>query len=233
VLRFLGRKQPGKSDVESSLLTREEGTRIKHWVDSNSLKVYDKGSVLRAECTINVSEAFKVWRPSERDPKGAKAWRPLRRAVADLPRRAEVSRAANDRYVGAFAAVAHAEPLNQTITPLCRPITRKGRRHRALNFFNPSDAALLAAVNHGDFTLRGMRNRDLRARLYPNPPAGLTNRQLAARVCRQLSLLRAHGLIARVSKTHRYLVTKKGRTLITAVLAAGQANIEQLTKLAA
>jgi hypothetical protein len=233
VLRFLGRKNPGESDVQSSLLTREEGTRVKHWVDGNSLKVYDKGSVLRAECTINVAEAFKVWRPSERDPKGDKAWRPLRRAVADLPRRAEVSRAANDRYVGAFAAVAHTEPLKHNITPLCRPITRKGRRHRALNLFNPTDAALLAAVNHGDFTLRGMRNRDLRARLYPNLPAGLTNRQLAARVSRQLALLRAHGLIARVSKTHRYLVTKKGRILITAVLAAGQANVEQLTKLAA
>jgi hypothetical protein len=233
VLRFLGHKQAGDNRVESSLLTREEGTRVKHWVNHNSIKVYDKGSVLRTECTINVAESFRVWRPSERDPKGPKAWRYMRRAVADMPRRAEVSRAANDRYVGALAAVANPQPLNQVVTAVCRPITRKARRYRALNVFNPADAALLAVVNHGDFVLHGLRNRDLRERLYPQPPAGLTNRQLTARVSRQLALLHAHGLIARVSKTHLYRVTKKGRTLITATLAAGHASLEQLTKLAA
>jgi len=135
--------------------------------------------------------------------------------------------------ISALWPVAHPEPLSQIVSTVCRPITRNARRYRALNLFNPVDAQLLAVINHGDFTLQGFRNRDLRQRLYPNPPTDLTNRQLAARISRQLALLRAHGLIARVSKTHLYRVTKKGRTLITATLAAGQANIEQLTKLAA
>ena len=56
---------------------------------------------------------------------------------------------------------------------------------------------------------------------------------LAARVSRQLALLRAHGLIARLGKTHRYKVTRKGRAVITAFLAAAQADTQQLTKLAA
>jgi hypothetical protein len=233
VLRFLGRTHPGQSEVQSSRLTREEGTRIKHWVDANSLKLYDKGAVLRGEGTINHPEAFKVWRASERDPRGPKAWRPLRRSIADLPRRAEVSRAATDRYFGALAAVEHTESLGESAATICRPLHRKGRRHRAINPFHPADAALLAAVNHGDFTVRGLRNRDVRARLYPHPPAGTTSRQLASRVSRQLALLRAHGLLARVAKTHRYIVTKKGRLVITALLTAAHANIEQLTKLAA
>jgi hypothetical protein len=233
VLRFLGRKQPGQTAVESRRLTREEGTRLKHWVDQNSLKLYDKGSNLRGETTINHPEAFKVWRASERDPRGPKAWRPLRRSIADLPRRAEVSRAATDRYFGALAAVEHAEPLADRAATVCRPAVRKSRRYRALNPFHPDDAALLAAVNHGDFALRGLRNRDVRAVLYPQAPAGLTPRQLASRISRQLALLRAHGLIARVSKTHRYIVTKQGRIIITALLAAAQANVQQLTKLAA
>ena len=52
-------------------------------------------------------------------------------------------------------------------------------------------------------------------------------------VGRPLRLLRAHGLIAKVSGTHRYVVTDKGRTTITALLAARQADVNQLTKLAA
>jgi hypothetical protein len=132
-----------------------------------------------------------------------------------------------------LAAVEHTESLGESAATVCRPLHRKGRRHRAINPFHPADAALLAAVNHGDFTVRGLRNRDVRARLYPHPPAGTTPRQLASRVSRQLALLRAHGLLARVAKTHRYIVTKKGRLVITALLTAAHANIEQLTKLAA
>jgi hypothetical protein len=48
------------------------------------------------------------------------------------------------------------------------------------------------------------------------------------RVGRQLALLRGHGLIRKVSRTHRYLVTEKGRRVITALLAAQRANTEQL-----
>jgi hypothetical protein len=233
VLRFLGRCHPGQSEVQTSRLTREEGTRLKHWVDGNSLKLYDKGSVLRAEGTINHPEAFKVWRASERDARGPKAWRALRRSIADLPRRAEVSRAATDRYFGALAAVEHGEPLGKSVAGVCRPLVRKGRRHRALNPFAADDAALLAVVNHADFALRGLRNRDVRERLYPQAPAGLTPRQTTSRVSRQLALLRAHGLLARVAKTHRYIITKKGRIAITALLAAAHASTAQLTKLAA
>jgi hypothetical protein len=41
-------------------------------------------------------------------------------------------------------------------------------------------------------------------------------------------LLRAHGLIRKVSHTHRYLVSPKGRTVITALLSARQADTAQL-----
>jgi DNA-binding HxlR family transcriptional regulator len=52
-------------------------------------------------------------------------------------------------------------------------------------------------------------------------------------VTRQLALLRAHGLIKKVSGTHRWQVTQRGRRLITALLAARQADVVQLTQLAA
>src|SRR5437773_2080168 len=78
---------------------RAEGVRVKHWVNKNSLKFYDKGSVLRDEVTINEPKDFRVWRSAESDPGGNRQWRVLRRSVADFERRAEVSRAATDRHL--------------------------------------------------------------------------------------------------------------------------------------
>ena len=52
-------------------------------------------------------------------------------------------------------------------------------------------------------------------------------------VTRKLRLLRAHGLLHKVPKTHRYLVSDNGRKAITALLAARDANADLLTTLAA
>jgi hypothetical protein len=234
VLRFLGREKIGPAvDVKTTLRRREEGVCVKHWLNRNSQKLYDKGSVLRAEGTMNEPADFRVWRAAEGKGRETKAWRELRRSVADLPRRAQVMRAAGDRQLGALAAVHHCETLGQAAAKVCQPATRKGRRHRALNPLNPADAALFAAVNRGEFVLGGLRNRDVREVLYPNGHDSLTPRQLASRVSRQLALLRAHGLIARLGKTRRYKVTQKGRQMLTAFLTAARADTAQLTKLAA
>ncbi|MDR1282353.1 MAG: hypothetical protein LBK99_16245, partial [Opitutaceae bacterium] len=50
---------------------------------------------------------------------------------------------------------------------------------------------------------------------------------------RQLALLRAHGLLKKVSGTHRWLLTDYGRRIVTAFLVAHQADVDQLSKMAA
>ena len=84
-------------------------------------------------------------------------------------------------------------------------------------------------MNRGELALNGLRNADLAPALIHLGPRGLTDRQLASRVSRQLGLLCAHELRAHVQRTHRYVVTKKGYTAITALLAAAQENTEDLT----
>jgi hypothetical protein len=42
-----------------------------------------------------------------------------------------------------------------------------------------------------------------------------------------LALLRAHGLIRKVSGTHRYQITERGRRIITALLSARNADVDQ------
>jgi len=153
--------------------------------------------------------------------------------VGELWRRAQVSAAANRRYLEALASVTDKTPAGQASATVCRPVVRDGRRHRALNPWSEPDAALLAAVSRGEYTINGLRNRDLRRQLWPKVGNVQPERQRAAAVTRQLRLLRAHGLLRKVSGTHRYVMTESGRKIITALLAARQADVEQLTALAA
>jgi hypothetical protein len=242
VLRFLGRKVPlhghvhgrFKGAVETDLKHRPEGVRLKHFSQGNGLKLYDKhGQVLRVETTLTNPEAFRVYRTPESRPQGKPRWMMLRKSVADAPRRAEVCAAVNDRYLGALAAAQNPTPAGALAAPVCRPVTRRRHRHRALNPWHPADAALLQTIARGEWTVLGFRNRDIRAALFApvQDPAEL--RRQAGRVTRLLVLLRAHHLIRKVTGTHRYIVTPKGRDIVTAILSARQASVAQLLKIAA
>jgi hypothetical protein len=235
VMRFLGKQLNGKFEgqVVTDLRRRSEGVRLKHWVNQNSIKLYNCLNVLRPETTIHEAEDLRVYRTPETRPEAPKAWYPLRRGVADLYRRAELSRAANERYLTALAAANDTKALAEEAVTVCRAVRRDGRRYRALNPFEEADAQLLALVNRGDWAIKGFRNRDLRPLLYGTAKSKKEERRQAARVTRRLALLHAHGLIAKVSRTHRWLVTDKGRRIMTALLAARRASTEQLISLAA
>lgn len=235
VMRFLGRRlsERFEGQVLTDVRQRSEGVRVKHRLNQNSLKLYDKGSVLRPEVTMNDPRDFRVYRAAEGQPKGEPSWRVLRRSVADIGRRVEVSRAANERYLTALAAVSAGRPLAEEAAGVCRARKRAGRRFRALNPFGETDAELLSLVNQGQWALRGFRNRELRERLWSGPCTAVEARRRSSAVTRKLALLRAHGLIAKVSRTHRWMVTEKGRRVITALLTARQADVGKLTALAA
>jgi hypothetical protein len=242
VMRFLGRKVPAsgkphgrlEADVVSDMKTRPEGVRIKHRLGSNSIKMYDKqASVLRVETTINDAAGFKVFRKPEGQPAAEPSWRVLRRGIADLHRRAQLSQAANDRYFEALACVDDTTALGELASRICRPVLRP-RRARALNPLSPDDARLLEAVGRGELTIGGLRNRDLRRCLFHDEGAPHEERRRrAAAVTRKLALLRAHRLVRKVPRTHRYLVTREGRTVLTALAAARNASTASLTRLAA
>jgi hypothetical protein len=140
-----------------------------------------------------------------------------------------VCQAANERYLESLAAVEESISLGQLAETVCRPARWKGRRVRALHPLSPDDAALFQAVNRGEFNVNGFRNRDLRPLLYPTEsPDAPTVRRQAAAITRKLRLLRAHGLIHKVPKTHRYVLSPQGRQVITALLAARAADTVKL-----
>ena len=237
VMRFLANKAVteqgphGKfaGEVVSDLKHRAEGTRIKHRLNGNWIKMYDKqGSVLRVETVINQTRDMKVYRSKEGDEGGAKSWQRLRKGVADIHRRAAISQAANERYVEALASVDDRRSLAELAETVCEPVTWKGQRARGLNPLAREDARLLEAVNRGEFAINGFRNRDLRNRLFTKPKDKRQERQQSAAITRKLRLLRAHGLIHKIPKTHRYQLSPLGAEVINALLAARQASTAKL-----
>jgi hypothetical protein len=237
VLRFLGGKVHGnfKGEITSDFKDRPEGVRIKHRVKDNSIKAYDKaGNVLRVETTMNDPRDFKVLRPKHGDRHGKAQWRPLRRGIADIYRRAQVGQASNERYLDALAGTDTSTPLGELIRDICRPTTYRHKRVRALRPWAEADLALLRAVNRGEFSVNGFRNRDLQSLLFPAHPNSTDQKHLhSPRVSRLLRMLRAHHLIQKVPHTHRYLLTSRGRDIISAVLAAHRITLHQLNQLAA
>ena len=174
-----------------------------------------------------------MYRPAGDDPAGELKWQPLRKGVADLHRRCELSQAANERYLEALAAVDSPVPLGELSGPLCRRSVRDGRRYRPLNPLGEEDARLLEFVGRGEHLIVGSRNRDVRRHLYgersPDPAA---HRRQSGRVSRLLALLRAHGLVQKIPRTHRYQVTARGRGPIAAILAARAAGVAKLIEAA-
>ena len=241
-LRFLGHKVPASGQVHgnfqgqilSELKRRPEGLRLKHQANGNSIKLYDKqGSVLRVETTLNRPQEYRVYRASQRDPEGPLHWQVLCKGVGDLYRRAQVCEAANRRYLQALASVNGKTPVGELAAGVCRAVVKEGRRYRGLNPWSEKDAALLAVISRGEWTLNGFRNRDVRAALYPGTADPVEQRRRAGRVTRAVGLLRAHGLVRKVTGTHRYVLSEAGRQIVTALLAARRASVEQLTAFAA
>lgn len=236
VMRFLAEREVAANyngQVVSSYKRRREGVRVKHSAASNSVKIYDKAAnVLRIETTINNPKPFKSFRKAANDPEGKPSWKPMRKSIADSYRRAEVGRAANDRYATALAHVVDSEPIKVIFDQVSRPIEGPNRT-RALRIGDPDDLALLQAVSRGEFAIAGFRNRDIRRILFPDPASAQLTRTLSARITRLLRILRNHGLIAKVSGTHRYRLTDKAHRLITAIFTARQLTTQQLASLAA
>jgi hypothetical protein len=96
------------------------------------------------------------------------------------------------------------------------------------------DGALLSAVRDPKWVLNGLRNRDLALALFGEVPSEPEERKRrSAKTGRLIRLLRAHGILKKVPKTHRYQVCEKSRDGLLALLAARSANPESLTSRAA
>jgi hypothetical protein len=219
VLRFLGRRITStfKGEISSNLRRRHEGLRVKHWVDENSIKMYDKAlSVLRIETTINNPHRFKALRQSTHHGQPCRRWLRLRKGVIAIRRLVQIAKAANERYLQALAVVGEPKPSHRILDPVSEPVQLQRRRFRALQPISPRESRLFEVICQGRFLLNGFRNKDLCQTLPP--PEDVDLRRYALRIGRQLQLLRAHGLIFRVAQTHYYRITNKGHQVMATAI---------------
>jgi len=134
-----------------------------------------------------------------------------------------------------MAAVEQNTKLGELLEPVCKPARLQGKPVRALRPFDPVDQKLLESIDRGEFAINGMRNRDLRQLIFGDEQKidAKEKRRRSGIVTRQLRMLRAHHLISKVPRTHRYQISPTGRALVTALTTARQADTSKLLSAAA
>jgi hypothetical protein len=222
VLRFLERRTNSRfaGRSEGNLKRRVEGTRVKHYLEENSIKMYNKaGSVLRIETTINNPRRFRVRREGRSRGRRVMIWQRMRKGVVDFKRRTEIGRSANGRYLNALAVVGERRPSSRLFDAVSQRAEKDGRQYRALRPVSPEDSRLFEAVLCGEFLIQGFRNREVRERLEAAAESDPRERQRASgRITRLLRLLVAHGLIYKVIHTNYYRITKKGHEIMATAI---------------
>ncbi len=222
------------NDVYSRVLGFQDGLRVRHWVDSNSVKVYTQHNNLRIESTINDPKMFKVFRHAQGEPQTKPKRRlGLRKGVADIPLRAQISQEINDRFVKQLATYQDDQPINDLFAGMCKARTKSGKRIRGLDITG-KDRALLLAIGDPAFEISGISNKALRKKLSGQVGfKNLTDKQLSAKVSRQLKLLRDHSMIRKLPRQRKYRLTTKGRQISIALPALLNASVTELMNKAA
>jgi len=101
VARFLGKRLSPQAEVQSDFHTRMEATRVKHTLNRQAIKMYDKHrQVLRIECTTNEVTFYKHHRKvAQRDGGYRYQLAALKRSIYSLGDLHELLEAATRRYL--------------------------------------------------------------------------------------------------------------------------------------
>jgi hypothetical protein len=219
VMRFLGRKlHPSfRGEVVTRLRERPEGRCVRHWAGRNSLKMYDKLTVLRVETTINNPRDFKILKRTQDEESWR--WSPMGKGVSNLWHYREIGTAANRRYLEAMDTVQPNGEAVDMLDDLCRSRTVSGKRVPKFHPVRRRDCQIFAAALNGGHLIHGFRNKDLATALYPNLSANEAEvKRRSARVSRLIVQLRGHGLIGKIPRSRLYRVTKRGLRVMSAAI---------------
>ena len=218
VFSFLGRKLDKKflGEAVSDYRKRPQGWRIKFKMKSNSIKMYDKFSCLRIEMTINDPGEFKIYKDvNHRDGTSSKCWVPMGKSISNLYRYAEISKAANRRFLDSLCNVIPAKSIEKEINGICGKKVDQGRTYTGYNVWSPETFRLFEAISDGKYLIRGFTNQEIRRNICRGNPDTARER---GRMSRSLAKLRAHGLIRKIPHSRRYLVSDKGRRVMGALI---------------
>lgn len=218
VFTFMGRKLSPQFQGEavSDYKKRPIGCRVKFRCNANSIKMYDKYSVLRIETTINNPRDFKIFGTiCHKDGTESKGWKPMGKSISNLYRYAEISKSCNQRMLDTLTDIVPTKSVLDEIGKICDGTTVNGKRVAGFNVWSPGVVRIMETVCDGKYIINGFRNRDICKVVFPEQE---DDKKRSAKTSRLIKKLRNHRLIKKVPRSRRYLVTPKGRKIIGALI---------------
>ena len=218
VFTFMGRKPNPRFQGEavSDYKNRPVGCRVKFKLKSNSIKMYDKCSVLRIETTINDPREFKVYgNVHHKDGTESMRWKPMGKSISNLYRYAEVAKACNQRFLDAMVDIVPVKSTLDEIGKVCSSKKVDGKTITGFNVWSPEVSLIMETICDGKYFINGFRNKDIRETIFPKIKDA---KKLSSKTSRLLKKLRQHGLIKKVPRSRRYTVTSKGRRIMGALI---------------
>lgn len=214
IFSLLGRKLDPKFQGEavSDYRKRPTGWRIKFKMKSNSIKMYDKFSCLRIEMTINDPKEFKVYKNGTT----FKSWVPMGQSIANLYQYTEISKAANKCFIDSMQEIVPVQSIEKEINGICERKVVKGKKtYTGYNVWSPEVFQLFEEISNRRYLIRGFTNQEVRRAICKE---NSDTPKESGRMSRTLSKLRARGLIRKIPRTRRYLVSSKGCQVLGALI---------------
>ncbi len=190
--RRVRRDTPGRfrtrvltAGVQPSLRFDYKHTRVKQY--------FKLDKALRTETTFNDTYDFEIGRN-----------------LGNLPRLRTLGRHINHRLLALERVAQHCAIASNTVERIVLPTVDDRQRAPALRWGDPRTMALFSALCAFSAAPEGITNRSLRERvgsLYDAGPKGYTQ----SRMSYDLRRLRLKGLLQRLPKSHRYVLTSLGR----------------------
>lgn len=213
IATFLGRKLHGKyaDEMGNQYNVRIQGSRIKHIMGKQAIKMYDKFSqILRIETTTNKVSFFKHYRTVEhRDGSQSRKFAAMKKNIYSLLPLKGCLKAANQRYLEFISAIEDRKAGTQRLNKISRSVKKNKRSYKGFNFFDEDDLMLLCSILKGQFNISGFQNKHLRQ---------LLNRKSSNQISRILKRLKTHGLIKKIRNSYKYYLTRLGKQVVLTAL---------------
>jgi hypothetical protein len=171
--RFWDKRFAPEAQAGSDFKTLVAGPRIKHGLGRQSLKMYDKGPVLRIEAASNAITFFRHHRKVvSRDGHEQYKLAALKKSIYSLADVVGILAAVCRRSLDFLGTLADDTAQRHELDRISRRVRDEQHRPwRGFNLFLQEDLRVLLAVLRGEFLIHGLSNRRLRAML-PDQTAG-------------------------------------------------------------
>jgi hypothetical protein len=221
IATFFSRKLAAnyEDEVGSKYNKQIQGTRIKHFMGANSIKIYDKGkTILRIETTINDIGELKIYRDVvTKSGETVTRLASMKKSIYSFYDLGKHCNSSNSRYLDYLASFTDNSDGRNKLNKLSGKKVENDRSYKGFNFFDKFDSNLFQVLLSGEFNINGFRNKSLRKRLKHSISA--------SQMSRVLKRLKLFGLIKKVKNTFKYYLTKLGKKVIAAGLIVKELGI--------